>query len=47
MFEHEGQAYLLLDHWKPHDLRASGYSILPVTLDGLSMDIPWTEEAFG
>ena len=46
MFEHEGQAYLMLDHWKPHDLQSSGYSMLPVTLDGLCMDIPWVETVF-
>ena len=46
MFEHEGQLYLMLDHWKPHDLRHSGYSILPVFIDGLTMEIPWQETVF-
>ncbi|MGN0745351.1 MAG: glycoside hydrolase family 43 protein [Aristaeellaceae bacterium] len=43
MFAHEGQVYLMLDHWKPQDLQSSGYSLLPVTLDGLTMEIPWTD----
>ena len=43
IFEADGQAYLLLDHWKPNDLRHSGYSILPVFADGLSMRIPWRD----
>lgn len=47
MFEHDGQAYLMLDHWHPHDLQTSGYSILPVHIDGLYMEISWSENAFG
>jgi len=46
MFEHEGQAYLMLDHWQPDNLQKSGYSILPVTLDGLYMEAPWTDTVF-
>ena len=46
MFEHEGQLYLMLDHWKPYDLRHSGYSILPVNINGLTMEIPWQETVF-
>ncbi len=47
MFEVDGQAYLMLDHWHPHDLQSSGYSILPVHIDGLYMEVPWCENAFG
>ena len=46
LFASEGQLYLMLDHWKPHDLRHSGYSILPVHIDGLQMDIPWQDAIF-
>ena len=46
MFEADGQIYLMLDHWKPNDLRNSGYSILPVYIDGQYMDIPWQETVF-
>lgn len=47
LFEKDGQIYLMLDHWKPHELKDSGYSILPVYTDGICMEIPWTENAFG
>ena len=46
LFEAEGRTYLMLDHWNPRDLQTSGYSILPVELDGLFMDIPWRETVF-
>lgn len=47
IFEIEGKPHLLLDHWKPDDLKHSGYSILPVFLDGLMMEIPWQDEFAG
>ena len=46
LFEKDGQAYLMLDHWKPDDLQNSGYSILPVYIDGLYMEIPWVDTIF-
>lgn len=47
MFSHNGQVYLMLDHWKPEDLKTSAYSILPVHIDGDYMEIPWTDEFNG
>ena len=44
VFEADGQWYLMLDHWKPTDLRHSGYSILPICFDNGRMTIPWREE---
>ena len=42
IFEHNGQCYLLLDHWVPYDLQSSGYSILPLCFDeNNKMTIPW------
>lgn len=43
MFEVNGQAYLMLDHWCPEALRESGYSILPVTFEKEQMKISWTD----
>ena len=39
-----GKAYMMLDHWKPEDLRHSAYSILPIEFDGAKMTIRWAEE---
>ena len=43
ILEIQGKPHLILDHWKPQDLKHSGYSILPMEIDGLHMDIPWKE----
>ena len=45
IFEHKGQKYLMLDHWKPYDLKNSGYSFLPLDIDedGI-MTVKWTDE---
>jgi hypothetical protein len=42
-YEHDGK----LDHWKPENLRQSGYSILPVVIDGDFMEIPWQDSFEG
>ena len=48
IFEADGKFYLMLDHWKPDNLKKSGYSILPieVTKDNCLL-IPWQEEWLG
>lgn len=48
IFEYKGQKYLMLDHWKPNDLKTSGYSILPIEFDenGI-MTVRWTDEFTG
>lgn len=46
VFEKDGHFYLMLDHWKPENLKASGYSILPVTVDGMDLSISFTEYPF-
>ncbi len=33
IFEVDGNFYLMLDHWKPLDLKNSGYSILPIKIE--------------
>jgi hypothetical protein len=43
-FKLKGQWYIMLDHWNPKDLGASGYSFLPIHIDGDYVEIPWTEE---
>jgi hypothetical protein len=43
IFSIEGKPHLLLDHWNPENLRDSGYSILPVFIDGDFMEIPWRD----
>lgn len=43
VFSVDGRFYLLLDHWKSEALRESGYSILPVHIDGDYMEIPWKD----
>lgn len=48
IFEHNGQKYLMLDHWKPYDLQHSGYSFLPVEFDGEGhMTVRWCDEFLG
>lgn len=42
-FRYDGKPYLLLDHWKPQDLKKSGYSILPVTFGEYGMEIIWQD----
>lgn len=44
VFEKDGHFYLMLDHWKPSDLKNSGYSILPVQIEKGKLEIPWSEE---
>ena len=45
IFSVNGNDYLMLDHWKPSNLKKSGYSILPITYDenGI-MIITWQDE---
>lgn len=43
VFQKDGNYYLMLDHWKPDNLKTSGYSILPVYTDGLTVTVPWTD----
>ncbi len=43
IFRDGEQLYLMLDHWKPEDLRMSGYSILPLELRDGRMYVTWTE----
>ena len=48
IFEAEGQFYLMLDHWKPDNLKKSGYSILPIEVtDDNCLLIPWQEDWLG
>jgi len=43
-FENQGQKYLMLDHWRPHNLMNSGYSILPLRFDeNHRMTVLWTD----
>ncbi len=45
VFEAEGRFYLMLDHWIPENLRKSGYSILPIKLDGRGhVSVAWQDE---
>ncbi len=45
IFTADGNDYLMLDHWIPHDLKNSGYSILPITYDkGNVMTVRWQDE---
>ncbi len=41
------QYYLMLDHWKPEDLKTSGYSILPITVMDGKMTIAWKDTFYG
>lgn len=47
IFEHKGQKYLMLDHWKPDDLKNSGYSILPISFENGIMTVKWVDEFNG
>lgn len=48
IFSVGGKDYLMLDHWKPHDLKTSGYSILPITYDESgAMTVAWQDEWLG
>ncbi len=47
IFEVNGQFYLMLDHWIPHDLKNSGYSILPISFENRIMTINWQDEWCG
>ncbi len=44
IFENDGQKYLMLDHFKPYELKNSGYSILPITFKNRDMTITWQDE---
>ena len=41
IFEKDGKTYLMLDHWKPKNLKNSGYSILPVTVENGILTVKW------
>lgn len=43
VFEKDGRHYLMLDHWKPEDLRSSGYSILPIQFDHGQISIAFSQ----
>jgi len=43
IFEADGQAYLMLDHWKPNDLRHSAYSFLPISFENGRMTVRWVD----
>ena len=47
IFEVNGQKYLMLDHWKPYDLKKSGYSILPISFKDGVMTVKWRENWSG
>ncbi len=42
-----GQNYIMLDHWKPDNLRESAYSLLPIVFENGKPRISWTEFAPG
>lgn len=39
VFQKDGTFYLMLDHWNPEDLKSSGYSFLPIDIDGTMLTI--------
>jgi hypothetical protein len=48
IFEAEGNFYLMLDHWKPNELRNSGYSILPIKVNpDKTLTVAWQDEWLG
>ncbi|CQR55928.1 hypothetical protein PRIO_3525 [Paenibacillus riograndensis SBR5] len=47
IFYVNGQPYLMLDHWVPHNLQGSGYSILPVTSEKGLLTVKWKDEFYG
>lgn len=44
IFRVNGKPYLMLDHWKPHDLKNSAYSILPISIVDGQMTIRWQDD---
>ncbi len=44
IFAHNGQHYLMLDHFHAYDLKTSGYSILPIAFSNGEMTIAWQKE---
>lgn len=44
IFENEGKFYLMLDHWKPYELKNSGYSILPITFNEDGLTVVWSND---
>ncbi len=44
LFRAYGQIYLMLDHWIPKNLKESGYSILPVTIEDGKLTVKWEDE---
>lgn len=44
LFRDGEQIYLLLDHWIPESLQDSGYSILPVFVDGGRVRVVWKDK---
>ena len=45
IFEVKGRFYFMLDHWKPLDLKTSGYSILPIEIkENGDLVIEWRDE---
>ncbi len=47
IFEANGKFYIMIDHWVPHNLQKSGYSILPIHMDNKSMTVVWQEQWMG
>lgn len=45
VFEKDGRFYLMLDHWKPEELKESGYSILPISFEEDGVTIRFAEYA--
>lgn len=45
IFGVNGKFYLMLDHWKPDDLKTSGYSILPIEISRTNeLTVAWQDE---
>jgi len=44
IFRVKGKPFLMLDHWKPQDLKNSAYSILPISIVDGQMTIRWQDE---
>ena len=44
IFRVNGKPYLMLDHWKPQDLKNSAYSILPISIVDGQMTIRWQDD---
>jgi beta-xylosidase len=48
IFEVGGKKFLMLDHWKPNNLKNSGYSFLPLEIDEKGvMTVRWEDEFNG